>query len=32
MTEAWDDEAALCDIDAVASARMPPQQRLAQGI
>ena len=32
MAEAWDDEAALCDIDAVASARMPPQQRLAQGI
>lgn len=32
MAEAWDDDADLCDIDAVASAQMPLQQRLAQGI
>jgi len=32
MAEAWDDEAELCDIDAMASAPIAPQTRLAQGI
>lgn len=32
MAEAWDDEAGLCDIDAVASVQLPLQQRLAQGL
>ena len=31
MAEAWDDEAGLCDIDAVASAQITPQTRLVQG-
>jgi len=31
MAEAWDDEAELCDIDAMASAPIAPQTREAQG-
>ncbi len=31
MAEAWDDEAGLCEIDAMVSAQRTPQTRLAQG-